>query len=143
MAATSSAPALQARVHKLLSSRTELEATQALLSTLVVGEPLAQLATGGSLAELRRSLRAALEEQQLSLADTALQSLAHTLDGASQLRARVEALDARCTRVQRFLEATKRETQQVQADAARLTVRKCVHSFVVCMPLSMTVRMGF
>ncbi|TYZ56981.1 hypothetical protein PybrP1_004580 [[Pythium] brassicae (nom. inval.)] len=124
MAASSSAPALQARVHKLLGSRAELEATQALLNTLVAGEPLAQLATGGSLAELRRSLRAALEDQQLALADAALRGLAHTLEGASQLRARVEALDARCTRVQSFLEATKRETQQVQADAARLAERK-------------------
>lgn len=128
--------ALQARVRRLLGSRAEMEASRALLSTLVaagdaentsgggggVGLDLtaATAAGGGTLAELRRSLRASLENKQLSLAESALAGLGETLARLEGLRSQVDALDGKCARVQRFLETTKRETQQVQTEAAAL-----------------------
>jgi hypothetical protein len=36
----------------------------------------------------------------------------------------VDALDDKCTRVQTFLETTKRETQQVQTEAAALAAKR-------------------
>lgn len=140
--------ALQARVHKLLSSRAEIESTKALLNTLVAsdGQPtsssphqhaslrpsnapataIVTMDASSSLAELRKNLRSSLEEKQLALAESVLQGLTQTLSKVSLLRRNVEALDAKCAHIQSFLETTKRETQQVQADAALLTDKKCV-----------------
>lgn len=151
MAATTpsaSAAALQARVRRLLGSRAEMEASRALLSTLVAagdGEsggvglalelspaPAAAGAGGGTLAELRRSLRASLENKQLALAESALGGLGETLARLEALRAQVDALDDKCARVQRFLETTKRETQQVQTEAAALAHKTCVSSTCGC-----------
>lgn len=142
--------ALQARVHKLLSSRAEIESTKALLSTLVASEPapgtqrrashadaspttttattaIVTMDANSSLADLRKNLRTSLEEKQLALAESVLEGLSQTLARVSLLRSNVESLDAKCSRIQRFLETTKRETQQVQADAALLADKKCVH----------------
>jgi hypothetical protein len=134
--------ALQARVRRLLGSRAEMEASRALLSTLVaagdgesgggVGLELspasASAGGGGTLAELRRSLRASLENKQLALAESALVGLGETLARLEALRAQVDVLDDKCTRVQRFLETTKRETQQVKTEAAALAHKTCVSS---------------
>jgi prefoldin subunit 5 len=130
--ATPAPAALQVRVHKLLGSRAELEATKALLRTLVADgarSSLVQLdARAGteppSLATLRRNLRSSLESQQLSLAQTALDGLERTLAQVSNLASQVDALDDKCTRVQTFLETTKRETQQVQTEAAALAAKR-------------------
>ncbi|KAE8986170.1 hypothetical protein PR003_g23313 [Phytophthora rubi] len=122
--------ALQARVHKLLGSRAELEATKALLRTLVTEKAsLVQLeASRGSgtptLATLRRNLRSSLEQQQLALAQRALDGLEGTLEQVSDLAAQVDALDAKCDQVHKFLETTKRETQQVQTEAAALAAKR-------------------
>ncbi|KAG7380505.1 Golgi transport complex subunit 6 [Phytophthora pseudosyringae] len=131
------AGALQARVHKLLGSRAELEATKALLRTLVAdeassGTSLVQLdASAGpetpTLATLRRNLRSSLEQQQLALAQTALAGLERTLEQVSTLAEQVDALDNKCDRVHQFLETTKRETQQVQAEAAALAAKRFGH----------------
>ncbi|RLN15326.1 hypothetical protein BBJ28_00002991 [Nothophytophthora sp. Chile5] len=140
MMATST-QALQARVQKLLGSRAELEATRALLGTLVTSEGSGGIAEGSdprpealvsmtaasgiaSLADLRRNLRTSLEHKQLTLAETALTDLVHTLEQITALADRVDSLDAKCSRVQSFLETTKRETQQVQAEAAALATKR-------------------
>ncbi|RLN31753.1 hypothetical protein BBJ28_00003039 [Nothophytophthora sp. Chile5] len=136
-----STQALQARVQKLLGSRAELEATRVLLSTLVTSEDAGGVAAGSdsrpealvsmtaasgiaSLADLRRNLRTSLEHKQLTLAETALADLGHTLEQITALADRVDSLDAKCSRVQSFLETTKRETQQVQAEAAALAAKR-------------------
>ncbi|GMF61640.1 unnamed protein product [Phytophthora fragariaefolia] len=132
--ATPAPQALQARVHKLLSSRAELEATKALLRTLVADDarsgaslvPLEAPAGSGppSLASLRRSLRSSLEQQQLALAQRALAGLERTLEQVSDLASQVDALDAKCDQVHKFLETTKTETQQVQTEAAALATKR-------------------
>lgn len=132
--ATPASAALQTRVHKLLGSRAELEATKALLRTLVAdrASPSASLvqldASAGSetptLATLRRNLRSSLETQQLALAQKALDGLARTLDQVSNLATQVDALDEKCEQVHKFLETTKRETQQVQTEAAALAAKR-------------------
>ncbi|KAK1933927.1 Conserved oligomeric Golgi complex subunit 6 [Phytophthora citrophthora] len=132
--ATPAPAALQARVHKLLGSRAELEATKALLRTLVTdnsssGPSLVQLdAFSGSetptLATLRRNLRSNLEQQQLALAQKALDGLERALEQVSNLADQVDALDGKCDQVHRFLETTKRETQQVQTEAAALALKR-------------------
>ncbi|KAL3666305.1 hypothetical protein V7S43_008557 [Phytophthora oleae] len=132
--ATPAPAALQARVHKLLGSRAELEATKALLRTLVAdkassGPSLVQLdASSGSeaptLATLRRNLRSNLEQQQLALAQKALDGLERALEQVSNLSDQVDALDGKCGQVHKFLETTKRETQQVQTEAAALASKR-------------------
>ncbi|CAI5738510.1 unnamed protein product [Hyaloperonospora brassicae] len=124
-------PALQARVHKLLSSRAELEATKSLLCTLVTedGTSLVQLdasanAETSSLASLRRTLRSSLEKQQLSLAQKALDGYERTLEHVSDLAAQVTALDVKCAQIVDFLETTKQETQQVQTEAAAIAQKR-------------------
>lgn len=152
MATTTLHPnALQARVQKLLSSRAEIESTKALLNTLVASDasaarlavphssphgatpnhhhhitptPIVTMDATSSLADLRKNLRSSLEEKQFALAESVLQGLGETLSKISLLKANVESLDTKCTHIQRFLETTKRETQQVQADAALLTDKK-------------------
>ena len=126
-------PALQARVHKLLSSRAELEATKSLLCTLVTedGTSLVQLdasanAETSSLASLRRTLRSSLEKQQLSLAQKALDGYERTLEHVSDLAAQVTALDVKCAQIVDFLEKTKIETQQVQTEAAAIAQKRWV-----------------
>lgn len=134
MMATPAPQALQARVHKLLGSRAELEATKALLRTLVTdkaasGAPLVQLEATTrtpTLATLRRNLRSSLEQQQLALAQRALDGLERTLEQVSNLAAQVDALDDKCDQVHKFLETTKRETQQVQTEAAALAAKRLV-----------------
>uniref|UniRef100_K3X0D2 Conserved oligomeric Golgi complex subunit 6 n=1 Tax=Globisporangium ultimum (strain ATCC 200006 / CBS 805.95 / DAOM BR144) TaxID=431595 RepID=K3X0D2_GLOUD len=136
-AAALPANALQARVQKLLSSRAEIESTKALLHTLVVSDASAARASGSSpaapivaidvtssLADLRKNLRTSLEEKQFALAESVLQGLGSTLAKISLLKDNVESLDAKCTQIQQFLETTKRETQQVQAEAALLSEKK-------------------
>uniref|UniRef100_A0AAV1V4K4 Conserved oligomeric Golgi complex subunit 6 n=1 Tax=Peronospora matthiolae TaxID=2874970 RepID=A0AAV1V4K4_9STRA len=117
-------PALQARVHKLLGSRTELKATTSLLCTLVKddGTSLVQLDTSvnpetSSLATLRRTLRSSLEMEQLSIAQKALDGYKRTLEHVSNLATQVNELDAKCARIVDFLAMTKKETQQVQSEA--------------------------
>ncbi|KAF4320223.1 hypothetical protein BBO99_00009296 [Phytophthora kernoviae] len=130
--ATAAPHALQARVHKLLGSRAELEATKALLRTLVSDDPssgasLVPLGASNatpSLASLRRNLRASLENQQLALAQQVLDGLGRTLEQVETLAHRVDALDDKCGQVQTFLETTKRETQQVQTEAASLATKR-------------------
>lgn len=151
MATTLHPTALQARVHKLLSSRAEIESTKALLNTLVTSDqpassphhapslrpsnaPATAIVTmdaSSSLAELRKNLRSSLEEKQLALAESVLQGLTQTLSKVSLLRRNVESLDAKCAHIQSFLETTKRETQQVQADAALLAAKKYRQLFVI------------
>ncbi|KAF4033108.1 Conserved oligomeric complex COG6 [Phytophthora infestans] len=129
---TAPAPAaLQARVHKLLGSRAELEATKALLRTLVTDKssPSASLvqldaSETPTLATLRRNLRSSLEHQQLALAQKALDGLERTLEQVSNLANQVDALDTKCDHVHKFLETTKRETQQVQTEAAALATKR-------------------
>ncbi|KAG6950272.1 hypothetical protein JG687_00014357 [Phytophthora cactorum] len=123
--------ALQARVHKLLGSRAELEATKALLRTLVTNKSsssasLVQLDASETptLATLRRNLRSSLEHQQLALAQKALDGLERTLEQVSNLANQVDALDTKCDQVHKFLETTKRETQQVQTEAAALAIKR-------------------
>ncbi|ETN07900.1 hypothetical protein PPTG_12431 [Phytophthora nicotianae INRA-310] len=123
--------ALQARVHKLLGSRSEIEATKALLRTLVTdkassGASLVQLDASETptLATLRRNLRSSLEHQQLALAQKALDGLERTLEQVSNLANQVDALDVKCDQVHKFLETTKRETQQVQTEAAALATKR-------------------
>ncbi|CEG48766.1 conserved oligomeric golgi complex subunit [Plasmopara halstedii] len=106
-----SAPALQARVHRLLGSRAELEATKTLLQTIVPSHspstaPLLQLDTSQTLtlATLRRTLRASLENQHLTI--------------------QVGQLDIMCEEVDEFLKTTKRETQQVQTEASALVTKR-------------------
>ncbi|CAH0484650.1 unnamed protein product [Peronospora farinosa] len=120
--------ALQARVHKLLSSRTELEATKTLLDTLVkdgtsLNASFMQLQTP-TLATLRRNLRSSLETQQLTLAQTALDGLDRTLEQVSDLVTKVDTLDYKCDEVHNFLEVTKKETEQVQTEAANLATKR-------------------
>ncbi|KAG7401272.1 Golgi transport complex subunit 6 [Phytophthora boehmeriae] len=130
--ATTAPQALQARVHKLLGSRSELEATKALLRTLVSGDSssgaslvaLEASAATPSLASLRKNLRATLENQQLALAQQVLDGLERTLQQVETLAHRVDALDDKCGQVQTFLETTKRETQQVQTEAASLAAKR-------------------
>ena len=126
-------PALQARVHKLLGSCTELKATTSLLSTLVKvdGTSLVQLDTSvntetSSLATLRRTLRSSLEMQQLSLAQKALDGYEQTLEQASNLATQVNELDAKCAQIVDFLAMTKMETQQMQSEAAAIAKNRCV-----------------
>ncbi|KAL4114474.1 hypothetical protein PRIC2_014411 [Phytophthora ramorum] len=124
-----STTALQARVHKLLGSRAELEATKALLHTLVTdkassGASLVQLDATPTLAALRRNLRSNLEQQQLALAQKALDGLEGTLAQVSNLATQVDALDDKCDHVHKFLETTKRDTQQVQTEAAALASKR-------------------
>ena len=126
-------PALQARVHKLLSSRAELEATRSLLCTLVTedGTSLVQLdasteTEASSLATVRRTLRSSLEKQQLSLAQKALDGYERTLEHVSDLAAQVTALDVKCAQIVDFLEKTKIETQQVQTEAAAIAQKRWV-----------------
>lgn len=132
---SSTAPAaLQARVHKLLGSRAELEATTNLLRTLVKDEPnfsasmvKLEVSDGSetpSLALLRRNLRSNLETQQLALAEEALAGLEQTLQQVSNLATQVDALDHKCEQVYKFLETTKRETQHVQTEAAALATKR-------------------
>ncbi|GLE05607.1 hypothetical protein PINS_up014639 [Pythium insidiosum] len=134
--------ALHARVQKLLGSRAEIEATKALLHTLVSSDtasassasasPTAPSSTvvtldatsSASLADLRKTLRTSLEEKQLALAESALGSLAQTLQRVTALQQNVHQLDAKCQSIQSFLEATKRGTQQVQQEAAALTAKQ-------------------
>ncbi|KAJ0410016.1 hypothetical protein ATCC90586_000875 [Pythium insidiosum] len=129
--------ALHARVQKLLGSRAELEATKALLHTLVSSDassaPSASASpsvvtldapSSASLAELRKTLRTSLEEKQLALAQSALGSLAQTLERIAALQQNVHQLDAKCQSIQSFLDATKRGTQQVQREAAALTAKQ-------------------
>jgi prefoldin subunit 5 len=124
--ASSLAPsALHARVQKLLGSRAELESTKALLHTLVARD--APGSPGSSAAAVpTRSLAALDMPRGQSLVDlrTNLLGLAETLEKIALLKGNVDALDAKCTAVQRFLESTKRETQQVQAEAAALATKK-------------------
>ncbi|KAG1698256.1 hypothetical protein DVH05_015245 [Phytophthora capsici] len=134
MMATPAPAALQARVNKLLGSRAELEATKALLRTLVTdnsssGPSLVQLDASLSsdtptLATLRRNLRLNLEQQQLALAQKALDGLERALEQVSNLADQVDALDNKCDQVHKFLETTKRETQQVQTEAAALASKR-------------------
>ncbi|OWZ20474.1 Conserved oligomeric Golgi complex subunit [Phytophthora megakarya] len=120
--------ALQTRVQKLLGSRSELEATKALLRTLVTDQASIVRLDAGSepptLATLRRSLRSSLEQQQLALAQTVLDGLERTLAQVSSLAAQVDTLDVKCDQVHQFLETTKTETQQVQAEAAALADKR-------------------
>ncbi|POM66058.1 Conserved oligomeric Golgi complex subunit 6 [Phytophthora palmivora] len=122
--------ALQTRVQKLLGSRAELEATKALLRTLVTDQAsIVQLDAGSeppTLATLRRNLRSSLEQQQLALAQKALDGLEATLEQVSTLADQVDALDVKCDQVHKFLETTKRETQQVQMEAAALSDKRDV-----------------
>ncbi|KAF1322514.1 Conserved oligomeric golgi complex subunit 6, partial [Globisporangium splendens] len=143
------ANALQARVQKLLSSRAEIESTKALLNTLVASDasaaasprsrqhgsspaaPIVTIDVTSSLADLRKNLRTSLEEKQSVLAESVLQGLGETLSKISLLKTNVESLDSKCTQIQQFLETTKRETQQVQAEAALLTEKKYGTSITV------------
>lgn len=122
---------LQARVHKLLHSRSEMEATKALLHTLVASDTPLVIApasvsseNASSLAALRTTLRSSLEDTQMALAQSVLDGLSHTLAQLAGVRQQVDALDTKCTQLHTFLESTKRETQQVQAQAATLANTK-------------------
>ncbi|CAH0476029.1 unnamed protein product [Peronospora belbahrii] len=132
---TTSAPgALHARVHKLLGSQAELEATKTILQTLVKdvsnsSTSLVQLETSASsgmptLATLRRNLRSNLETQQLALAQKALVNLEHILEQVLNLTTQVDVLDYKCEQVYKFLETTKTETQQAQTEAAALATTR-------------------
>lgn len=126
-----STPALQARVHKLLGSRAEMETTKALLRTVVTSDfssdaSMLQMDASQTptLATLRRNLRSSLNNQQLGLAQKALDGLEHTLDQLSNLATQVDQLDVKCGQMHKFLETTKRETQQVQTEAAALATKR-------------------
>ncbi|DBA04870.1 TPA: hypothetical protein N0F65_006872 [Lagenidium giganteum] len=125
------AAALYARVHKLLGSRAEVESTKALLNTLVANRVLSTTDASGSdaaqgmpLSELRKTLRTTLEEKQLKLAESVLQCLGETLDRIGVLKGNVEDLDRKCTSIQNYLDKTKRESEQVQAEAQTLSKKK-------------------
>lgn len=109
-------------MRRLLGSRAELEASRALLGALAADEALA-LGGGASLGSLRRSLRPSLARRQLSLAEAALAGLAEALGRLEALRGQVDGLGRSCVKVQSFLESTKRETRQVQTEAAALAMR--------------------
>lgn len=138
MSTPAPAAALQNRVHKLLNSRAELEATKALLRTIVSNEssPATSIvkmdASGAStLATLRRSLRSSLEHQQLALAELALDNLNATIERISKLASEVDALDMKCDQVHKYLETTKRDTEQVQTEAATLATERYGLRFVL------------
>lgn len=120
--------ALQARVHKLLGSQTELEATKTLLHTLVkdgtIGSASFVQPTPPTLATLRRHLRSRLETQQLALAQTALDGLERTLDQVTDLGRKVALLDYKCAEVHKFVDWTQKETEQVQTEAADLAKKR-------------------
>ncbi|KAI9911466.1 hypothetical protein PsorP6_009736 [Peronosclerospora sorghi] len=131
MSTAAGSGSLPTRVHKLLTSRTELEATKDLVRTLLTDELTSCVPSDAcpgskrtSVTQFRDTFRSKLATHQLALAQRALAGLECTLDHVSDLATRVDALDTKCDHVLAFLDTTKTATQQVQTDAVILATKR-------------------